>query len=83
MFVNILRVCTWYCVHSSLMCSILGVGPPSGPITARWVGEFGRLYILKKCSSVSISREKSSGSIPVSTYKLTAGDDRMAQRHAF
>ena len=34
-FVNILGVCTWYCVHSSLMCSILGVGSPSGPITAQ------------------------------------------------
>ena len=41
--VSILGVCTWYCVHSSLMCSILGVRSPSGPITAWWVGEFGRL----------------------------------------
>ena len=36
MFVNILGVCTWYWVHSSLMCSILGVGSPSGPIIPEW-----------------------------------------------
>ena len=30
---------------------------------------------MNKCASVSISREKSSGSNSVSTHKLTAGDD--------
>ena len=42
---------------------------------------------MKKCLSVSMSQERSIGSIPVSTHKLTAGDDRkapvMALRHAF
>ena len=28
--VNILGVCNWYCVHSSLMCSILELGLPVG-----------------------------------------------------
>ena len=33
---------------------------------------------MKKCLSVSMSWEKSRGSIPVSMHKLTAGDDRKA-----
>ena len=52
-----------------------------------YVGEFGMLWHLKKCLSVISSRVYSNGVVPVSTHRLTAGEDLkapvMALRHAF
>ena len=49
LLVIILGVCTWYCVHSSLILSGLRDGSLGRrPITTRCVGEFGKFLNFKE-----------------------------------